>query len=669
MEDLDHIAIQEDLHDWVFDLTESWRHHYENNYLNTHDEYFRLWRGIWTEEDRTRDSERSRLIAPALQQAVESNVAEIETATFSQSTLFELDDDDENPQDVALIQKLLHKDFERANVRPAIGEILINSAVYGTGIGELVIEESTEYRPVTRPMDGMEGAQLGEYGVEKVTRPLIRLKPILPKNFLIEPSATCISSAQGVCVDEMVSLHSVKMLIEQGVYRDVLLNSDAADLDLAKDAELVVQPEGTIRVKRYYGHVPRDLLKEAGVSEEDIEEKGEFVEAIVVIADGEILKALPNPYMCQDRPIAAFSWDKVPGRFWGRGVCEKGYMSQKALDAEMRARIDALALTTHPMMAVDAAKMPRDSRFEVRPGKMILTNGNPAESLMPFNFGQVNQITFGQAQALQLMVQQATGAVDSAQLAQGPSSDTTAAGISMSMGAVMKRQRRTLVNFQESFFKPLIKKLAWRYQQYDPETYPVKDFTFTVVSSLGVIAREYEVGQLAQILQVTPPDSPLHSVIMRAIVEHLNVTSKDKLLAAIDGMGQPNPEAQQQQQQIQQLQMALQEAQIRAIQGQAEESAARADKYRAEADLYPQELILKYGDSDNDGKTDDDLEKRLRVAEMLMKEEQHQIAREEKLQQMQIQKDQMLQKQNEQQALQQMLGQNAQMLEGVTFSE
>ena len=32
----------------------------------------------------------------------------------------------------------------------------------------------------------------------------------------------------------------------------------------------------------------------------------------------------------------------------------------KALDAEMRARIDALALTTHPMMAVDATRIPRD---------------------------------------------------------------------------------------------------------------------------------------------------------------------------------------------------------------------------------------------------------------------------------------------------------------------
>ena len=53
----------------------------------------------------------------------------------------------------------------------------------------------------------------------------------------------------------------------------------------------------------------------------------------------------------------------------------------------------------------------------MQPGKTILTNGNPAEILQPFNFGQVNQITFAQAAALQTMVQTATGAIDSAGIA------------------------------------------------------------------------------------------------------------------------------------------------------------------------------------------------------------------------------------------------------------
>ena len=70
------------LEQWVMSKCEDWRDHYESNYQDKHEEYFRLWRGIWDGSDTMRDSERSKLIAPALQQAVESSVAEVEEATI-----------------------------------------------------------------------------------------------------------------------------------------------------------------------------------------------------------------------------------------------------------------------------------------------------------------------------------------------------------------------------------------------------------------------------------------------------------------------------------------------------------------------------------------------------------------------------------------------------------
>jgi hypothetical protein len=65
-------------------------------------------------------------------------------------------------------------------------------------------------------------------------------------------------------------------------------------------------------------------------------------------------------------------------------------------------------------MAVDASRMPRGAKLDIRPGKTILTNGNPEEILKPFNFGAISQVTFSQAAQLQQMVQQSTGAIDSA---------------------------------------------------------------------------------------------------------------------------------------------------------------------------------------------------------------------------------------------------------------
>ena len=630
----DPLMIQENLEDWVMTKVEDWRDFFESNYENKFDEYYRLWRGIWDPADTERKSERSRIISPALQQAVESSVAELEEATFGRGKWFDITDDvnDQERQDIQYLRKKLTEDFENTKVRKSVAECLINAAVFGTGIAEISLEEIKEMKPATQPlMDG----QLQAVGVNITERTVVKMKPVMPQNFLIEPVATSIEDAMGVAVDEFVSRYYVEQMQEKGIYRDVYVGNAAPDTDLEPDQDLTVYNDDKVRLTKYYGLVPRYLLDEA-VEEEDEEtveleeneEKSQYVEAIVVVANGGILlKAEENPYMMQDRPVVAFPWDVVPGRFWGRGVCEKGYNSQKALDTELRARIDALALTIHPMLAIDATRLPRGSKPEVRPGKMILTNGDPREILQPFNFGQVSQITFSQAQALQGMVQQATGAVDSAGIAGQVNGEATAAGISMSLGAIIKRHKRTLINFQQSFLLPFVKKAAYRYMQFDPENYPVADYKFNATSTLGIIAREYEVTQLVQLLQTMQQDSPLYPVLIQSIIDNMNLSNREELIATMQQASQPNPEAQQMQQAQAQAQMAFQEAQTAALQSQAQESMARAQKYAIEAQMLPEELeidkLKAITTNIRQGEEDDrEFERRLKVADRILKEKE-----------------------------------------------
>jgi len=620
----DPLMIEESLEEWVMTKCENWRDHYESNYEQRFEEYYRLWRGQWDPADSERASERSRIISPALQQAVESNVAELEEATFGRGKWFDIKDNfgDQNSQDVAYLRNKLTEDFESCKVRKAVAECLINAAVFGTGIGEVVIEEIKEMAPATEPiMDG----QLQAVGVNVTDRVVVKLKPVLPQNFLIDPVATSVEEAMGVAVDEFVSKHSVELLQEQNIYRDAYIESAAPDSDLEPDQDLTLYNDDKVRLTKYYGLVPRELLEAEGV---DVEEDSKYVEAIVVVANGgTLLKAEANPYMMNDRPVVAFPWDIVPGRFWGRGVCEKGYNSQKALDTELRARIDALSLTIHPMLAIDATRLPRGAKPEVRPGKMILTNGDPREVLQPFNFGQVGQITFAQAASLQQMVQQATGAVDSAGIAGQVNGEATAAGISMSLGAIIKRHKRTLINFQQSFLLPFVTKAAHRYMQFDPENYPVADYKFNATSTLGIIAREYEVTQLVQLLQTMQQDSPLYPVLIQSIIDNMNLSNREELIATMQQASQPNPQAQQMAMIAQQAQLEFQQAQTAALQGQAAESQARATKYAIDAQLAPEELEidkinaitrnLKEGDQE-----DKEFERRMQVADRLLKERQ-----------------------------------------------
>ncbi len=631
---------EETLEGWVINKCDDWRNNFETNYESLFDEYYRLFRGQWSPEDRTRGSERSRIVSPAIQQAVESTVAEIEEATFGRGRWFDIKDDigDPTPQDIVLLRERLYEDFTKTKVRKAIAECVLNSAIFGTGIAEITLSDEKEMAPATQPVMG---GDLQAVGVNIRERTVCKLRSIMPQNFLIDPLATSVDDALGVAIEEFVPKHSIEILQEQGIYKNTPLETTYYDSDIEPDDLTNVYDDNKTRKTTYYGLVPRYLLKKAqqeGLLSEDDEEIVEtlvddeeegtesyYVEAIVCIANkGVLLKAEENPYMMQDRPIIAFPFDVVPSRFWGRGVCEKGYNSQKALDAELRARIDALALTIHPMLAMDASRMPRGSKPEVRAGKVILTNGNPSETLQPFNFGQVNQITFAQAEALQKMVQTATGAVDPSGTTAG--SDTrSAAGFSMGLGTIIKRHKRTLINFQESFLLPFVTKVAHRYMQFEPELYPVGDYKFIASSSLGVVAREYEIAQLTQLLQTMGDDNPVKLQLLSAIIDNMSLSNREELLAVFNQAAQPNPQQAQIAQLTAQAQLEFQQSQTNALNGQAQEASARAAKLEVETQTIPQELEidrikaittnLKAGTQD-----DKEFERRIKISEQLLKE-------------------------------------------------
>ena len=599
----DNIYSGQKLEQWVIDKCDGWRDNYNNNYRTSHDEYYRLWRGIWAKEDSMRDTERSRIITPALQQAVESSVAEVEEATFGRGRWFDIRDDvqDQNGSaDIEFTRKQLDEDMQFGKARSSISECLLNAAVFGTGIGEVYLEETKEHIPHTQQTP--EGMQAG--GVLERNRFLVKLRPIMPQNFLIDPLATSIEEALGCAVDMYVPKHQVEMDIEKGIYRDVEVGTVESDSELEPDQEMTYETDDRVRLTKYYGLVPRTLFEDA--EDEDLQEDeiavalnpygskedkdSSYVEAIVIIAnETTLLKVVANPYMMEDRPIVAFKWDNVPSRFWGRGICEKGYNSQKALDTELRARIDALALTVHPMMAVDASRMPRGSQLSIAPGKTLLTNGNPSEILQPFKFGAVDNITFSQGTQLQTMVQQATGAVDNTS---PMSPDGTAAGMSMSLGAIIKRHKRTLLNFQDTFLIPFVEKAMHRYMQFDPELYKAQDHKFVASSSLGIIAREYEVTQLVQLLQTMPAESPMYSILVESIVESMNLSRREEIISTIKQANQPpSPQEQQAAMQEQQLrkqfELEMAKVNLEKMKLEAAEIQSRVMQNQVETQLLP----------------------------------------------------------------------------------
>ena len=576
---------------WLDTRLEEWRNHRDSNYLDMWDEYYRLWRGIWKASDKTRDSEKSRLISPALQQAVESSVAEIEEATFGRGKWFDIKDDmlDQDPSDAEYVRNLLQEDLESTGCKDAMCEVFLNGAVYGTGIGKISVEENTQRYPEEVQVEGTMTTQriLSEKQVIDVS-----IEAISPKEFLIDPSATNIKDALGVAHEVIKPRHSIIQGIENGTYRDVSIEGsyNVESLKGFDPEESRADANDQIKITEYWGKVPARFLSEKEDTDDFEYNDDELVEAVVTMAnDTHILRAERNPFMMEDRPFISYQHDIVPNKFWGRGVCEKGYNPQKALDAEMRARIDSLALTTTPMLAADATRLPRGVRLDVRPGKTILTNGDPRQAIMPLTLGNTDQNTYNQVASLQNMIQMGTGSADT-----GSAERATSAGMSMQQSSAIKRQKRTLMNFQNTFLIPLINKSLWRKIQFDVERYPIVDYKFVPYSTMGIMAKELESQQMVSLLQAIPKDSPAFNVILLSVFQNSSIHNREQVVQALTEGMQPNPEEQEMQQMAQQLEMQQLEANIAKTQAEAQEEQTKAMKNAAEAGAaQPNELKIQ----------------------------------------------------------------------------
>ena len=617
---------------FVVDHCDRWRTYRDTNFLEDYLEYERIFRGQWAAEDKTRDSERSRIVTPATQQAVETRHAEIMEAIFGQGEFFDIQDDlkdvDGNPMDVAMLKAQLMEDFKQDKIRKSIDQIELMAEIYGTGIGEIVVKTEKIFEPATQRIPGQ--PQQAAIGVVEKSRIAVKLNPINPKNFLFDPNGTSIDDCMGVAVEKYVSIHKVVQAIEKGIYRKVNITTTYEDTDLEPTQEMSQYQDEKVLLLTYYGLVPREYLTDKDTEVVELfpddsvaEDYSDMVEAIAVIANGGmLLKAEESPYMMKDRPILSYQDDTVPNRLLGRGTVEKSYNMQKAIDAQVRSHLDSLALTTSPMMGMDATRLPRGARFEVKPGKAFMTNGNPAEILFPFKFGETSANNMNTAKEFERMLLQSTGTLDSQGMVSQGARD--GAGMSMAVATIIKKYKRTLVNFQEDFLIPFIQKAAFRYMQFDPERYPSVDMRFIPTATLGIIAREYEQQQFIGLLQTLGPNTPVLPLILKGILNNSSLTNRYELMGALDQMSQPDPQAQAMAQAQQQLAIQAAQAQIAVNTTQAEQNRAEAQKLMTEAELMPQEVQAKVIASTTKnlpaGNESNEFDKRVKIAELMLKE-------------------------------------------------
>jgi len=541
-----------ELANWVAAQVAEGRTHRDSNYQEKWETYFRHYLNIWKERDKTRKSERSRITAPASHQAIEDVTSEMESAILENADLFNIVDDveDMDPTDVMTLRERLLEDAELAGIEDAICDTLLVGALFGTGIARYTVEPVAQHTT----------SALGISGI--TTRHKVGLESILPVEFVIDPYARSLKSAKYAAHEYDVPLHEVQAMQYSG---DLLNNTvtGVAKTQLFEDSETIPVGSEAVRLIYWCGMVPKSLFKSAIEAQFNyIEERNaglevdsdgvvqlfgdnmqigdthEMTKAIVIVANDDTLLKVAELPQGMDTVFLAYRQERIPGQFWGRGTLEKGRSSQKALDASLRARIDGLALTTNPMLLYSRSEFPGGFRPKVYPGAVFGAATTTQGALQPINFGQIDPNAFTNVADLERMVQQSTGAFDTAAPVTVNNRNETFGGQNLQAGSYVKRGKRPLRNFEREFLIPMVRGMVYMYMAIDPERYPERDYRFKPIGIRGAMSRRIEQQQIAAMMTSIPNDSPAFWILLQNYFALSDLSNREQMQPVLEQMAQ-----------------------------------------------------------------------------------------------------------------------------------
>jgi len=121
------------------------------------------------------------------------------------------------------------------------------------------------------------------------------------------------------------------------------------------------------------------------------------------------------------------------------------------------------------------------------------------------------------------------------------------------------------------------------------------------------------------------PYSPLYATLIQSIVDNMNLSNREELIAQLQQANQPNPQLQQMQAQQMQIQLEKEMATLEYLKAQTAEVMTRVQQNQVETQLLPFDAesqrirSMSVGMRDEDP-TKTDFEQKTKVAELALKE-------------------------------------------------
>ena len=394
---------------------------------------------------------------------------------------------------------------------------------------------------------------------------------------LIERHKLQRSDLQALMGVEGYSDGAIRMVLEEygkGGLRDwiyVDMNKAAAE---GKSTMGVQQnPSALIDALQYWGNVQGQLLRDWGMTEEEIPDPLMDYPIEAWVIGNWVIKAVLNPDPLGRKPYYKASYEEVPGAYWGNSVADLCRDAQDICNAAARALVNNMSIASGPQVVYNIDRLPQGENItQMYPWKVWQVTSDPmAGSAPPMQFFQPNSLSqelMAVYEKFSVLADEYTGIPrymtgDSAAGGAG----RTASGMSMLMSNAGKAIKQVIASIDENVIRLAIERLYFYNMRYGDDPDLKGDVNIVARGAVSLMVKEQAQMRQTQFLQIALSNPMTAQIVgVEGIAELLRQSAKtldlnpDNIVPPIEIIKARMAQAQQQAA-VQQQQQAMLEQQ------------------------------------------------------------------------------------------------------------
>lgn len=391
------------------------------------------------------------------------------------------------------METILTEQMRRMDFESFISDGVDTLATYGTGFifGPFVRQEK-HIETVADNSAGFTQIKEQEYPYDA---PFYLLGSSL--DCIPDPEARNYADGLGLFWRTWESPHTVRAWLADKSYKNIelaLIGGTGSQEDSGSDRARQMRGNvdnwhkgGRIKVARFFGKVPARMLPADDVDvdplaaeiPEDTTTAGmsdEMVDAIIIMAGGQIVKANRAPYSEDYDPVLVCQYERVAHELWGVGVADNNSPHQKVVNAAFRLFMNGKAMALLGTKSVDRSKFMPGEDFKKHPGKVYQFKPglSPEERKDAIIDHLEPDVSSGWREVIEVSEQFSDDDTALNKYTQGDDSrnlNKTASGISMIMAAGSLPSKEVLKNIDGQWIVKIVKGLIdWNLKYLEPET-------------------------------------------------------------------------------------------------------------------------------------------------------------------------------------------------------